>query len=319
MFIIFIIPLIKIPTLSNRPYIDRNAVILNTTPLNNKCINGVYIGSENVFTNCTSVCKIKSAKYIYVNENDQVYNSRGEKINKGGWCVAQPYKACNTELARVVQNKYSWDCIAKYPLVDGYGNIIKCNGRIKDSLKNIIYEGKLPLNFKFETSYGFDELLEDGVTYRYTCANLIDQRGNDYVAIPNSDRFETAPNYCKSLIPNAPREIQMIIDDDSIKCKCHTETTNLINLYDNENLPCAIKPLNKITDLDANLNYKFYQYTAKNWESAHSLGSEIIPSFSNIDNEINLDYNVSNTSIETTPIFESNPTRIRKTLSNFKV
>lgn len=219
-----------------------------------RCTNGRYMGSENIFQNCNAVCQSNIVRYRFIEPNETLVNIDGERLKPGAWCLPTYFHTCNTNVSSVIRTDgNNWLCEPKYSLFGSInGNqILKCNGRIKDNRTNKIYQDFLPDDFQLTT---LDETVEvqSGdktiVKFAIECATQKDVNGNVLVNPQLGDRFDLVRNYCTKYITNADPTI--LPDFINHTCNCTNPNSQnpfpLENIWDNQNrtcIPCKSKQM----------------------------------------------------------------------------
>ncbi|MGI4815347.1 MAG: hypothetical protein ACRYGG_18715 [Janthinobacterium lividum] len=246
-FLIFVYPLLKVTKYKKNfdsllrlssngvDYVTGDVVLLQDDNL--ECGSGKYLGSDNIIQNCRDICHTNLVSYHYITD-EVVVNAKGEKLEKGAWCLPRQFHTCNLAISNVIKSDSRWRCLPKYPLFGGVdGNqILKCGGLLKDNRNDIIYKDVVPSNFKLSSLDETVTVTIDGretVKYAIECAPTKDVMGNELIDPQLGDRFDRIRNYCAKFIPNADKSLLPNFEKNECPCTLHLE-----NLYHNKSRAC---------------------------------------------------------------------------------
>lgn len=180
---------------------------------------GLYLGTENEWTDCRSLCNADAVDYRYYEgseaDNPRIIVGRRRRA-KGGYCVPTAAARCNTRSSVMLYTYTGWSCISQVPALRGEGGnlIAVCNGSIRDNALELTYDGYIPSNLAFNDFYR--DKLGDG-SYRFTCVpGTRDSKSNRYIS-SDLDRFHLMQNYCTEDIPYAA---EISRDPATGECAC---------------------------------------------------------------------------------------------------
>lgn len=189
-----------------------------------KCRNGAVrmSGAETDYhALCTRVCGT-AGRVIEVHDGDEWYDN-GKRLTTGAWCATATVD-CNMRTGYVVATATGVVCETKYPNMFGgeaAASVVACHNRVYQATGSVLYDylrnepvDPLTVDMTHE-----DELLPDGVTYRFACKFSDDVHGNRYVANP-LNRFHPMQNHCSKTLYRASRNVQLREDNDGWYCDC---------------------------------------------------------------------------------------------------
>lgn len=180
---------------------------------------GYYLGSENEYQDCASVCSVSSedvVSYAYIENTSNVIAGR-KQLKAGAWCLPTKAATCNTSTSIVVYSINGWTCIPMTDAFSGEGGnqIAVCDGSLYDNALKVRYTNFIPSNLVFNNVY--EDKLSDG-RYRFTCpSDLTDDIKNHYLISPYN-RFHLLRNWCLSDTPFGRRTSKP--NDTFTECHC---------------------------------------------------------------------------------------------------
>lgn len=210
---------------------------------------GLYLGEENSWKDCTTICGHNNYEYKYFtgeNKSHIRYYNTLTNSKKGAYCMPSEIAHCNDHYSDIVFDGSKWACVPRWPSVFGglHGNdIMVCGGVILDRMTNTLYTSKISRtvllfedphseeisedtifgNGNFKTKHKrficpSDETLIDGTpttrSYQY---RQLDKMGNALIPTEFS-HLERMENYCSQFIHNAESSIK--IDWKTGYCVC---------------------------------------------------------------------------------------------------
>lgn len=253
LYSIYIIPILKITKhqkdLKSETLLEYNGVQYKTPSqalinLENSdedlCVDGLFLGDENIFQDCRKMCNNNTMEYLYLSQDGEYINRKNRRLHKGAWCLPSQSNICNLNISTIVQINGRWRCNPKYNLFGGgSGNqIMKCNGRLRDNRIGKVYVNYVPPDFKLES---LDEktIVDGKEMYAIECDMVDNNIGNALVLPPLENRFELISNYCTKYLNAASRTI--VPDFDKHECNCEATESNvtLSNLFNNPSRACV--------------------------------------------------------------------------------
>lgn len=130
------------------------------------CGGALYLGPNDIYTECADKCKSGDYEYIYIKPNQRVIINKKEL--SGSYCIKKTFAKCNLNVSMAIVGDDSFKCVSQFPTILGgeSGNlIVACDGKIDDLLLKTTYDTVVPTNL---TLSDFDEKLDDG-RYRFKC------------------------------------------------------------------------------------------------------------------------------------------------------
>lgn len=185
--------------LENLPKLDFD----NEPPL---CYEILYLGPDDIPTDCSSRCGSAEYEYIFV-DKDHTFVVNKIRL-QGAYCILKERAKCNLNLSVALIGDDGYKCISKFPQVLGgeSGNmILACDGKLEDRLLRKTYVSVVPSNLNISN---FDEILEDG-SYRFACPDNHNLRFSPTII----QRLETITNVCSIIDKKATMNIQL-------ECQC---------------------------------------------------------------------------------------------------
>lgn len=191
--------LVSLGQTKNEMYLDNNF----------SCANGMFLGSFDVYENCSKKCKNDDYVYRYIHQQDNVIINSKKLF--GAYCLPTQMAICNLNISYMVVGADGYKCLSNFPLLLGgsFGTeIIGCKSKkLKDNLTNSVYDNFVPNNLIMNDP---DELLQDG-TYRFECVLNLNET---FLPTSIGSRFESEYNICSILDPEGR------IDFEQKKCVC---------------------------------------------------------------------------------------------------
>lgn len=168
------------------------------------CSEFIYLGSENIYMDCSKKCNSERYEYKYIDKQQDVVIDNRRLY--GAYCMIKAIAQCNLNTSQALVGPDGYKCVTKYPNIFGgvTGNtIVGCNGILNDHLLGHTYEYTIPSKLNMSD---INEKLPNG-KYRFTCKD-------DLIPYPPElgTRFDVDANVCNALDPLGKFE--------NYKCEC---------------------------------------------------------------------------------------------------